>query len=94
MGDRETLSSRFNCRDQKPTSKQPIRTCYLGHVTGYQPIRDQCSLIRSLIQSSRNLVPLDRYRTTNQNSLLRSRDWLTANQGLVFPDWVLPLDSI
>eukprot|EP00116_Pleurobrachia_bachei_P012889 sb/3473151/ len=21
--------------------KQPIRTCYLGHVTGHQPIRDQ-----------------------------------------------------
>eukprot|EP00116_Pleurobrachia_bachei_P010550 sb/3470812/ len=28
---------------QKPTesSKQPVRTRYLGHVTGYQPIRDQ-----------------------------------------------------
>eukprot|EP00116_Pleurobrachia_bachei_P016983 sb/3477245/ len=28
---------------QEPTeiSKQPIRTRYLGHVTGYQPIRDQ-----------------------------------------------------
>eukprot|EP00116_Pleurobrachia_bachei_P014629 sb/3474891/ len=25
------------------TSKQPIRTRYLGHVTGYQPIRDQYS---------------------------------------------------
>eukprot|EP00116_Pleurobrachia_bachei_P009426 sb/3469688/ len=29
------------------TSKQPIRTRYLGHVTGYQPIRDHCFLIRS-----------------------------------------------
>eukprot|EP00116_Pleurobrachia_bachei_P007337 sb/3467599/ len=29
------------------TSKQPIRTRYLGHVTGYQPIRDQYFLIRS-----------------------------------------------
>eukprot|EP00116_Pleurobrachia_bachei_P002165 sb/3462427/ len=28
-------------------SKQPIRTRYLGHVTGYQPIRDQYFLIRS-----------------------------------------------
>ena len=27
-------------------SKQPIRTRYLGHVTGYQPIRDQYLLIR------------------------------------------------
>eukprot|EP00116_Pleurobrachia_bachei_P010169 sb/3470431/ len=28
------------------TSKQPIKTRYLGHVTGYQPIRDQYFLIR------------------------------------------------
>ena len=30
-------------KHQEPTesSKQPIRTRYLGHVTGYQPIRDQ-----------------------------------------------------
>eukprot|EP00116_Pleurobrachia_bachei_P003321 sb/3463583/ len=28
--------------------KQPIRTPYLGHVTGYQPIRDQYVLIRSV----------------------------------------------
>eukprot|EP00116_Pleurobrachia_bachei_P005087 sb/3465349/ len=36
--------------------KQPIRTRYLGHMTGYQPIRDQYFLIR--------LVPcqLDSYR--------------------------------
>eukprot|EP00116_Pleurobrachia_bachei_P013985 sb/3474247/ len=27
---------------QNRMSKQPIRTRYLGHVTGYQPIRDQC----------------------------------------------------
>eukprot|EP00116_Pleurobrachia_bachei_P005031 sb/3465293/ len=35
---------------QEPTetSKQPIRARYLGHVTGYQPIRDQHFLIRSV----------------------------------------------
>eukprot|EP00116_Pleurobrachia_bachei_P009700 sb/3469962/ len=35
---------------QEPTepSKQPIRARYLGHVTGYQPIRDQYLLIRSV----------------------------------------------
>ena len=34
---------------QQPTesSKQPITARYLGHVTGYQPIRDQYFLIRS-----------------------------------------------
>ena len=36
--------------DQESTeqSKQPIRTLYLGHVTGYQPITDQYFLIRSV----------------------------------------------
>ena len=35
---------------QEPTEfrKQPIRTRYSGHVTGYQPIRDQYFLIRSV----------------------------------------------
>eukprot|EP00116_Pleurobrachia_bachei_P012514 sb/3472776/ len=34
--------------NQEPTetSKQPIRTIYSAHVTGYQPIRDQYLLIR------------------------------------------------
>eukprot|EP00116_Pleurobrachia_bachei_P011333 sb/3471595/ len=31
----------------KETSKQPIRTRYLGHVTGYQPIRDHYFFIWS-----------------------------------------------
>eukprot|EP00116_Pleurobrachia_bachei_P017169 sb/3477431/ len=37
-------------RNQEPTetSKQPIRSRYLGHVTGYQPIRDQYFLTRSV----------------------------------------------
>eukprot|EP00116_Pleurobrachia_bachei_P018652 sb/3478914/ len=36
--------------EQEPTdtSKQPIITRYLGHVTGYQPIRDQYFLIWSV----------------------------------------------
>ena len=36
--------------------------------------------------------------TTNQNSLFRSRDWLLANQGPVFPglvgSWVVPLKNL
>ena len=38
------------CLLQEPTEfrKQPFRTRYLGHVTGYQPIRDQYFLIRSV----------------------------------------------
>eukprot|EP00116_Pleurobrachia_bachei_P018084 sb/3478346/ len=36
--------------NQEPTetSKQPIRTRYLGHVTGYHPIRGKYFLIRSV----------------------------------------------
>ena len=36
--------------NQEPTrpSKQPIRTCYVGHVTGNQPISDHYFLIRSV----------------------------------------------
>ena len=39
----------FSGARQEPTepSKQPIRARYLGHVTGYQPIRDQYFLVRS-----------------------------------------------
>eukprot|EP00116_Pleurobrachia_bachei_P015588 sb/3475850/ len=40
-----TCSSR---QEPTETSKQPIRTRYLGHVTGCQPIRDQYFLIRSV----------------------------------------------
>eukprot|EP00116_Pleurobrachia_bachei_P018147 sb/3478409/ len=40
----------YESTDQEPTetSKQPIRTRYLGHVTSYQPIRDQYFLTRSV----------------------------------------------
>eukprot|EP00116_Pleurobrachia_bachei_P010115 sb/3470377/ len=38
----------FTHQEPTETSKQPIRTRYLGHVTGYQPIRDQYFLIRSV----------------------------------------------
>eukprot|EP00116_Pleurobrachia_bachei_P000695 sb/3460957/ len=41
-------NNRFKERHETLTGKQPIRTCYLGHVTGYQPIRDQHFLIRSV----------------------------------------------
>eukprot|EP00116_Pleurobrachia_bachei_P004072 sb/3464334/ len=120
---------------QEPTdtSKQPIRTGYLGHVTGYQPIRPQgpvlsdsvgscalsmlrgieatnthynpitlLSLALPLIQNPHThtrkhtlreellcsvylIVPqyrlVEKQIITNQNSLFRSRDWLSANQG-------------
>ena len=35
---------------QQPTesSKQPIRALYIGHLTGYQPIRNQYFLVRSV----------------------------------------------
>eukprot|EP00116_Pleurobrachia_bachei_P009933 sb/3470195/ len=45
-------------RGQTETSKQPIRTCYLGHVTGNQPIRDQYFLIRSVPVATNKLTSL------------------------------------
>eukprot|EP00116_Pleurobrachia_bachei_P008999 sb/3469261/ len=39
------------------TSKQPIRTRYLGLVTGYQPIRDQYFLMNNLQSASIVVVP-------------------------------------
>jgi len=46
--------------DQEPTetSQQPIRTRYLGHVTGYQPIRDQYVFPDSVGSWRTNLVIL------------------------------------
>eukprot|EP00116_Pleurobrachia_bachei_P017834 sb/3478096/ len=39
---------RLHAEEPTETSKQPIRTRYLGHVTDYQPIKDQYFLIRSV----------------------------------------------
>eukprot|EP00116_Pleurobrachia_bachei_P017011 sb/3477273/ len=38
-----------NQQEPTETSKQPIRSRYIGHVIGYQPIRDQHFLIRVFI---------------------------------------------
>ena len=35
-------------QESTQSSKQPIRTRYLGHVTGNQPIRDQYFMVRSV----------------------------------------------
>ena len=41
-------------------SKQPIRTRYLDHVTGYQPIRNEYFLIQSVSAFWRYLMLYDR----------------------------------
>eukprot|EP00116_Pleurobrachia_bachei_P016076 sb/3476338/ len=48
---REIVSKAGETKLQEPTdtSKQPIRTRYLGHVTGYQPISDQYFLHKPLL---------------------------------------------
>merc|ERR1719282_690799 len=47
----------IHTRNRPDTSKKPIRTLYLGHVTSYQPIRDQY-LVRFLIHISQALNSL------------------------------------
>ena len=61
-------------RSTTDRTKQPIRTLYLGHVTGYQPIRDQYLPLfdvtlgslpvedQSFIFSDRNLTALPKVR--------------------------------
>eukprot|EP00116_Pleurobrachia_bachei_P013756 sb/3474018/ len=41
--------------------KQPIRSRYLGHVTGYQPIRDKYFLIRSVFLTWQTYPPAPQY---------------------------------
>eukprot|EP00116_Pleurobrachia_bachei_P011898 sb/3472160/ len=48
----DLAASKLKRAEPTETSKQPIRTRYLGHVTGYLPIRDQYFLIRSSNNSS------------------------------------------
>eukprot|EP00116_Pleurobrachia_bachei_P004707 sb/3464969/ len=113
----DNVPNLISFQEPTDTSKQPIRTRYLGHVTGYQPIRDQYFLIRSvpvsfLISSyilshkqtngvtkaisdtcSYYCTSIDNMtrpkQVNNQSELaIKSRDWLSANQGPVFPDSV------
>eukprot|EP00116_Pleurobrachia_bachei_P003871 sb/3464133/ len=53
-----TLTQYCSSQIKEPTdtSKQPIKTRYLGHVTGYQPIRDQYFLNWSKSENSFQLV--------------------------------------
>eukprot|EP00116_Pleurobrachia_bachei_P017684 sb/3477946/ len=53
---------------------------YLGSATAATLEEDGITAANSFLKLNRNL--------TNQNSLFRSRDWLSANQGPVFPDSV------
>ena len=58
-------------REQEPTepSKQPIRARYLGHVTGYQPIRDQYFLVRSFPDREKHGYPnLSFFKYSNRSS--------------------------
>eukprot|EP00116_Pleurobrachia_bachei_P007723 sb/3467985/ len=68
--------SRLYLQEPTETSKQPIRTRCLGHMTGYQ-----------LIESGTSISRFDRFLYIF-NPGLSSRDWLLANQRPVFPDSV------
>eukprot|EP00116_Pleurobrachia_bachei_P016079 sb/3476341/ len=48
-----------------------------------------CNILLSSLINAPSDSGTDRNKLiTNQNSLFRSRDWLSANQRPVFPDWV------
>eukprot|EP00116_Pleurobrachia_bachei_P004481 sb/3464743/ len=74
---------------QEPTdtSKQPIRTRYLGHVTGYQPIRDQYFLLPSLTSNQQSVKRYDLAAYPNRSALICSACRLirsTAKRSLIF----------
>eukprot|EP00116_Pleurobrachia_bachei_P017359 sb/3477621/ len=51
---KQDLGKTYNMRlvRNRPTQvNKPIRTRYLDHVTGYQPIRDQYFLIQSVLET-------------------------------------------
>ena len=58
-------------RTQTDTSKQPIRTRYFGHVTGYQPIRDQYFPIRSVPGQHHPQSPLTQSVANQQSQTTR-----------------------
>ena len=70
---------------QEPTdtSKQPIRTRYLGHVTGYQPIRDQYFLNRSVHAMSLIM------NTTKFRLHARSLHWIQGTLDFIYPLLIL-----
>eukprot|EP00116_Pleurobrachia_bachei_P005366 sb/3465628/ len=70
-------SYQLNNQEPTDTSKQPVTTRCLGHVTGYQPFRDQYFLIRS--------VPAD-----NQNNSLRLTYPETTEPGFFPPNRTEP----
>eukprot|EP00116_Pleurobrachia_bachei_P006572 sb/3466834/ len=69
------LSALHTHQEPTETGKQPIRTRYLGHVTGYQPIRDQYYLIRSVpdtyivLEISTHVTGSKNERTVTQSKL-------------------------
>eukprot|EP00116_Pleurobrachia_bachei_P002445 sb/3462707/ len=71
------------------TSKQPIRTRYLGHVTGYQPTRDQYFLIRSVpaefLQSSSSSSFRRFLLTTFPETMLVTADTDRTRSGRLMP---------
>eukprot|EP00116_Pleurobrachia_bachei_P019081 sb/3479343/ len=91
---------------QEPTetSKQPIRARYLGHVTGYHPIRDQYFLIRSVpgTQTSLTTADVDKVLLVHHLQVVRLTESLAAPgtfdtlemEGVITPNQPLSLDVL
>eukprot|EP00116_Pleurobrachia_bachei_P012572 sb/3472834/ len=69
---------------------RPIRTRYLGHVNGYQPIRDQYSLIRS-VPDYLFLAGVYQEPTESSNQSIRTRylDHVTCYQPIRDPYFLI-----
>eukprot|EP00116_Pleurobrachia_bachei_P018956 sb/3479218/ len=69
--------------DKEPTdtSKQPIRTRYLGHVTGHHPIRDQYFLTFACLPA--RLGEVERYHTQQRYTTLTGPFGVAVYHGLL-----------
>eukprot|EP00116_Pleurobrachia_bachei_P006524 sb/3466786/ len=66
------------------TSKQPIRTRYLGHVTGHQPIRDQAANVKNNATLSPRNNTARRRLDFNMSMTGGWQEWQTFNSTSAF----------
>eukprot|EP00116_Pleurobrachia_bachei_P012570 sb/3472832/ len=80
--------TRWLCRQNKP--KSPFKTLGVGFDNDCQNVLPTFKINRAVEKRKYFVSYTYSYRPTqvktNQTSLFRSRDWLSANQGPVFPD--------
>eukprot|EP00116_Pleurobrachia_bachei_P015113 sb/3475375/ len=69
-----TVSHFISGQEPTKTSKQPIRNRYLGHETGYQPIRDQYFVLISVPPNASPMLLLSIYFVAKTTTNMATRN--------------------